>query len=62
MFSPSSQSVDPESQALTDGGDLRKFSVKERVGPSTDAITRVSASDNVSRYGDNGWFKEETDF
>lgn len=30
-FSPSSQSDDPESQALTDGVDLQKFSVKERV-------------------------------
>lgn len=30
-FSPSSQSDDPESQALTDGVDLQKFSVRERV-------------------------------
>lgn len=28
---PCSQPDDPESQALTDGADLRRFSVKERV-------------------------------
>jgi len=43
--SPSSQSSDPESQTLTDGTELHKFSVKERVSSVTD-VTLYSNSDN----------------
>ena len=39
LFSTYSKSGDPESQALTDGGDLKKFSVKERVSSYTEDIT-----------------------
>lgn len=44
QISPSSQSADPESQALVDGAGMQKFSIKERVSPSTDAISDMNGS------------------
>nr|QOU09169.1 csolute carrier family 4 member 1B [Lateolabrax maculatus] len=44
-----SQSDDPEGQALTDGVDLQKFSVKERVSSSTDHIIQINVSLTITR-------------